>query len=275
MKGIDISEHNKYVDFNKVKNSGVDFVIIRVGWIGNKNNHTLDKYFNEYYVNAKNAGLKIGFYVYSYCRSIEAVKSGINWTLNQLNGKNFDMPLFLDMEDSSIISIGKEELTKHCEIFGQEIERHGIKAGIYANLNWFNNYLYVNRLIQYKIWLAQYTSNRFHSAKFKVDLWQYTSTGKVDGVYTNVDINRCLNCKHDEEVNIKEKGGYEMKVYQNGSTREDVYQDSNCTKKIGYLNPHETAECYGIVDGKAVIVYNMDNINNKKVGFVRWLGGIK
>lgn len=65
-KGIDVSEHNGTIDFAKVKNDGIEFVIIRIGWIGNKNNHTIDKKFEEFYSLARQAGLKIGFYVYSY-----------------------------------------------------------------------------------------------------------------------------------------------------------------------------------------------------------------
>ena len=66
-----------------------------------------------------------------------------------------------------------------------------------------------------------------------------------------------------------------MKVYHNGTTIEKVYQDVECTKQIGYLHEYETAECYGIINNKALIVYNVDNTNNKKSGFVKWLGGVK
>lgn len=66
-----------------------------------------------------------------------------------------------------------------------------------------------------------------------------------------------------------------MKLYQNGSTKEIVYQDLNCTKQIGYLNPYEQARCYGIIENKALIVYKLDNANNFKTGFVKWLGGVQ
>lgn len=66
-----------------------------------------------------------------------------------------------------------------------------------------------------------------------------------------------------------------MKKYINGSTKEIVFQDVQCTKEIGYLNPREEAVCLGEISGKAVIVYNIDKTTNKKVGFVKWLGGIK
>ena len=87
MKIIDISQHNGNIDFYKVKNNGIDGVIIRVGWIGNKNNHTLDKKFEEYYNKAVEVGLQIGFYVYSYCKTLDALISGINWFIEKIKFK--------------------------------------------------------------------------------------------------------------------------------------------------------------------------------------------
>ena len=88
-------------------------------------------------------------------------------------------------------------------------------------------------------------------------------------------MNECINCKKEENQNNEIKEDFEMKVYQNGSTIEPVYQDINCTKQIGYLHEWEKAVCYGIVDNRALIVYEIDNTNNRKSGFVKWLGGVK
>lgn len=276
MKGIDVSEANGNIDFNKVKESGIDFVIIRVGWIGNKENHTLDKYFNQNYEKAKNAGLKIGFYVYNYSKSTEAIKCGVNWVLNNIKGKTFDYPVFIDMEDSSLLVC--KNLNLLCVEFCNIINSKGFKSGIYANLDWFKNKLNINELLNYKIWLAEWNGKENHTANFKVDMWQYSSKGKIEGIVGNVDLNKCLNCiANEEEItgNNENKGGFEVKVYQNGSTRETVFQDVNCKTPIGYLNPRETAECYGIIDNKAIVVYKIDGTNNKKVGFCRWIGGVK
>lgn len=278
MIGIDISEHNGYVDFEKVKNSGIDFVILRLGWIGNKENHTIDEYFLDYYNRAKLVGLQIGIYVYSYCKSAEAIISGANWAINKLKENNIklDKAIFIDMEDKTIIECGKENLTKQVVEFCKIIENNGIKAGVYANKNWFENYLDINRLISYKIWLAEWNEKENHTANFRVDLWQYSSKGKVEGVTGNVDMNKCLNCQKPPETTEEEKKEeFEMKMYVNGTTKEDVFQDSNCKICIGYLHPHEIAKCYGIINNKALIAYNVDNSNYKKAGFVKWLGGIR
>lgn len=277
MKIIDISEHNGIIDFNKVKQDGIDGVIIRVGWIGNKENHTIDKYFEQYYQGALKAGLKIGFYVYSYCKSQQAIESGTNWFLSKIYNKQCDLACFLDLEDNTIEYLDKEELTRHAEIFCEMTENNRKKAGIYASEYWFKYKMYIDRLITYKIWLAKWVYNK-PNENFRYDLWQYTSQGRVNGINTNVDMNECIQCENTEQTENKESD-FEMKIYQNGSTIEPVYQDINCTKQIGYLHEWEKAECYGTINNgtyvRALIVYNVDGTNNKKTGFVKWLGGVK
>ena len=195
LKGIDVSEHNGKIDFAKVKNAGINFVIIRIGWIGNKENHTLDKKFIENYNNAKACGLKVGFYVYSYVENETAMLSAINWVKNQILGKTRELPIFLDVEDKQISGLSKEVQTNLCKYFCDNFEN----SGVYANLDWFKNKLNVSELTNYKIWLAQWTNTSMHSADFKVDLWQYSSKGKVDGIGGNVDMNYCLNCEENSE----------------------------------------------------------------------------
>lgn len=277
MKIIDISEHNGKIDFNAVKQDGIYGVIIRVGWIGNKENHTIDKYFEQYYQGAIKVGLKIGFYVYSYCKNQQAIVSGTNWFLNKIYNKQCDLACFLDLEDPTIEYLGKEKLTRHAEIFCKMTEKNRKKAGIYASEYWFKYKMYIDRLITYKIWLAKWVYNK-PDENFRYDLWQYTSQGKVNGINTFVDMNECVQCENTEQTENKESD-FEMKVYQNGSTVEPVYQDINCTKQIGYLHEWEKAECYGTISNgtfvRALIVYDIDGTNNKKSGFVKWLGGVK
>ena len=278
-KGIDISEHNGNIDFVKVKQNGIEFVIIRLGWVGNKNNHTIDKKFNKYYYKAKSTGLKIGFYVYSYCKSIEAIRSGADWVIDKLENKEFDLPIFLDLEDSSIIECGKENLTEQAIQFCTILQNLGFKSGIYANKDWFLNKLNINKLLNYKIWLAEWNGKDNHTLGFKVDLWQYSSDGKINGINGRVDLNKCLcNCEdsnNNQETSKNNGVDEEVKVYQNGSTPETVYSDVNCTNKIGSLNRYEQCDCLGIFQNRAIVRYKIDNQNNYKVGFVKYLGGVK
>lgn len=272
MKIIDISQHNGNIDFYKVKNNGIDGVIIRVGWIGNKNNHTLDKKFEEYYNKAVEVGLQIGFYVYSYCKTLDALISGTNWFIEKIKFKQCNLASFLDLEDPTIEYLDKEELTSQAEEFCKKIENNGIKAGVYASEYWFKNKMYIDRLITYKIWLAKWTTQQ-PQEDFRYDLWQYSSQGRIEGISTFVDMNLCINCENGENSN--NEGEFEMKIYQNGSTFEPVYQDVLCKRQIGYLNKYEECKCYGIINNVALVVYNVDNTNDKKAGFVKWLGGLK
>lgn len=272
LKGIDVSQHNGKIDFAKVKQDGINFVIIRIGWIGNKENHTIDTYFEENYKNAKASGLKIGFYVYSYVENENAMNSAINWIKNKITGKTYEYPIFLDVEDKQIKNLSKELLTNLCKIFCNSFNN----SGVYANLDWFNNKLNVNELTNYKIWLAQWTTSNNHSANFKVDLWQYADDGKVNGINGNVDMNRCLNCNENTEEITGEIGSDEkVRVYQNGSTIENVYSDTNLTNKIGSLNKYEACDCFGIFNNRAMVRYKVDGSNNYKIGFCEWLGGVK
>lgn len=273
---IDISENNGNINFKKLKEENVQGIIIRIGWIGNKENHTLDKKFINNLNECKKNNIAYGLYIYSYCKSTFAMLSGVRWTENIIRCYNCNptLPIFIDMEDNTTIECGKKDLTEQAITFCNYIKvKTGLKVGVYANLNWFNNYLDINKLQGYKIWLAEYNNKSNYTANFKVDLWQYTSKGKLQGINGFVDLNKCYSC-NNTDVNIN-KGEYNMKIYQNGSTKEIVYQDIMCTKEIGFLNPQEQAECYGVIENKALIVYNIDNTNNKKTGFVKWLGGVK
>lgn len=273
IKGIDLSEHNGNVDFTKVKNDGIDFVILRVGWIGNKNNHTLDSKFEEYYKNAKAVALKIGCYLYSYVENWEAMESAISWVASKISNKTFEYPIFLDLEDTQISNLSKDTLTNLAIQFCSKFRN----SGVYANKNWFTNKLDVSKLTNYKIWLAEWNRKSNHTANFKVDMWQYTSDGSVSGISGRVDMNYCLNCNNEnqEEITGDIGGDVEVRTYQNGSTIENVYSDTNLTNKIGYLNKYESCDCFGIFNNRAMVRYKVDNQDNYKIGFCKWLGGVK
>lgn len=124
------------------------------------------------------------------------MQSGINWVNEKLAGKTLDYPVFLDVEDAQISSLDKDTLTTLCKQFCERVQ--GFETGVYANLNWFTNKLNVSELEKYKIWLAQWAND--YSKNFKVNMWQYSSKGKVNGITGNVDMNYCLNCEEGESV---------------------------------------------------------------------------
>lgn len=195
---IDVSEHQKNIDLKKVKDQGINSVIIRLAWIGN-NSFKADNYFEENYKKAKAEGFSIGFYVYNYCTNKNSLNTRIDWIKSLLKNKSFDMPLFIDMEDNSIIYVGKTELTNLSLIFCSRLKQElGVETGVYANKSWFSRLVDVYQLINqnYKIWLAEWNGKDKPTVDYHVNLWQYSSKGQVSGINGNVDMNECLDCNN-------------------------------------------------------------------------------
>lgn len=201
--GCDVSEHNSDINWDIVK-SHIDFAILRIGWIGNKNNHTIDKKFERNYNECKRLGIPVGVYVYCYSNNEETIKSGARWTLEKLNGKTLELPVYIDMEDNSIKGLGKDILTNLCIAFNTEIEKGGKWAGVYANRDWFNNYLNKDEIKRrYTTWIATYCAgtNKYEG---EYDMWQNSSDGHIDGINGRVDTNYMYRDLIAEIGNTKE-----------------------------------------------------------------------
>lgn len=198
-KGIDLSVYQSNVDYTKLKNQGIEFAIIRCGY--GKNSNQKDKMFEKHYNGLKSCNIKIGAYLYSYAKTVESGIQEAKNCLKFIEGKTFDLPIFYDLEDSITRQyLRKPEITECAIKFCEEIEKAGYKVGVYASLDWFKNCIDANKLIEknYKIWLAQWSIQV--TKEFKVDYWQYTSKGKIDGIVGKVDMNYFLN-EEKENVN--------------------------------------------------------------------------
>lgn len=184
IKAIDVSCWQIDVDYNKVKSSGINVVLIRAGF--GREASQKDNQFETHYRNAKAAGLKIGVYWYSYAEGISDAANEANACLACLNGRKLDLPVYFDMEEPWQQSFGKATLAAMAEKFCDTIKKHGYRAGVYANAYWFSQCLNYSTLYnKYSIWLAQWAS--YHT--IKCDIWQYSETDSVNGVNGNVDMN--------------------------------------------------------------------------------------
>ena len=185
---IDVSCWQAGVNYNKVKDSGIEAVIIRAGF--GRESSQKDSEFETHYNNARAAGLKVGAYWYSYADSVNDAKKEANACLTCIKGKTFDMPIYFDMEEDLQIKLGKSTLTSMAKAFCEAIKAGGYRAGVYANLNWFSNYLDYEKLKKYySIWLAQYNVTNDKDC----DIWQNSSIGKINGINGNVDTNIIYN----------------------------------------------------------------------------------
>lgn len=280
--GIDVSQHNGNINWEEVRNH-IDFAILRLGWIGNKNNHTLDTQFERNYNECKRLGIPVGVYVYNYCLSVETAESGANWAVDKLQGKSLELPVYIDAEDPSEEKLGKRINTDMCIAFNSIIEQSGRWAGVYANRNWFDNFLYKDEIkSRYTTWIATYCAgtNKYEG---EYDMWQNSSDGHINGINGRVDTNYMYRDLIAEIGNIegkpidnnKEGSDEEVRLYCNGSTREDIFSDTYCTNKIGSLDPYEQCDCFGEFNGRAMVRYHVNGTDNYKIGFAKWLGGIK
>lgn len=179
-----MSEWQGDINWGKVKSSGVDYAILRAGF--GRDATQKDASFEANLSNATEAGVNVGVYWYSYAVDAEDAVKEAKACIKVLGSRKIALPVFYDMEESFQTKLGKAQVTKMAEAFMNELLKAGYRVGIYANANWFENYLDHKKLFgKYYVWLAQYND----VAEFECDIWQYTSEAVVSGVQGYVDMN--------------------------------------------------------------------------------------
>lgn len=188
--GIDISRHNGKIDWNAVKSSGVDYVIIRCGYRGSSSGALItDQNFQSNIKGATAAGLKVGIYVFSQAiNEVEAVKEA-SLAVSLAKGYKLTYPIFIDTESSGgrADKIDVATRTAVVNAFCQTVQSAGYQAGIYASKAWFETKLSMGSVGNYRIWLAQYAAAPTYSGRY--DMWQYSSKGTISGINGKVDLN--------------------------------------------------------------------------------------
>ena len=193
VKGMDISAWQGKVSkagFEKAKNSGIKFVILRVGYTGSSSKKpTIDSVFENNYKNAIAAGLPVGIYFYSLATTKAKAKEEAEFVIRNIKGKKITYPVYIDVEDPTYQSkCSKSTLAAVCNSFCKTINAAGYTAGVYASLSWFNNKI-DNITEKHTKWVAQYYTECQYKGKY--DIWQYSSSGKVPGLEGNIDMNWC------------------------------------------------------------------------------------
>lgn len=186
-KGIDVSTYQSSVDFSKVKAAGYDFVIIRAGYgryISQK-----DTQFETHYKEAKSAGLGVGAYWYSYASTVDEAKAEAKVCLEAIKGKTFEYPIFFDLEESKQFAKGKSFCDSIVKAFCNTLEEAGYYAGLYISRSPLQTYISSDVAKRYALWIAEYSSKCNYSGDY--GMWQYSSSGKVNGISGNVDMDYC------------------------------------------------------------------------------------
>lgn len=191
--GIDVSKWNGDIDWDRVRNAGVEFAIVRAGYRGSVTGSLVeDPYFAANMKGAAASGIPVGVYFFTQAvNEVEAVEEA-SAVLRLVKEYNLDYPIFIDTEGAGgngrADGLDAESRTLVCEAFCRTVENAGYRAGVYGSRNWYNNRLYADRLDNdYCIWLAEYRSVPLYQGYYQ--MWQYTSKGKVDGISGNVDMN--------------------------------------------------------------------------------------
>ena len=249
--GIDVSKHQGSIDWQKVKNDGIQFAIIRAGY--GKFASQEDPEFADNIQNAYKAGIPAGVYWYSYAGSVADAEKEADVCLQVIKPFKalITLPVFFDQEyEPDILTLNNRQRTDCCLAFIKKIQAARYQPGMYASYDWFKNKIYRAELLDYPAWVAQYASKCQYTDK-NLYMWQYSSTGKVNGISGNVDQNEGyfeLTAK-----NGWQKSGSKWYYYENGQPVKGAW------RKITGSNG--TYWYYLGKDG--VMLTGMQKINNK------------
>ena len=192
--GIDVSRWNEEINWTKVKDAGVEYAIIRVGYRGSVTGALVeDAYFRKNIEGATEAGIPVGVYFFTQAiNEVEAVEEA-SMVLSLCREYDLDYPIFIDSEGAAggngrADGLDVKKRTSICQAFCETIRSSGKNAGIYASRNWFNNRLDTSILSDnIIIWLAEYADAPAYTGKYH--MWQYTSSGRIVGIEGRVDLN--------------------------------------------------------------------------------------
>ena len=259
-KGIDVSEFQGKIDWEKVKNDGIEFAILRCGYgmdFSNQDDVEYERNANE----CERLGIPYGVYLMSYANTVEEARSEAEHVLRLIEGRKISLGVWHDIEDNDTSgAINKETLTNIINTFCNTIKNAGYKVGVYASLNWLENKIEKTIKDNYDIWVAQYYSKCEYEGKYI--MWQHTSSGKVNGISTNVDMNILYEdlpvINNNDNNNSKTNNSKEEIVK---SLQRALNKDYNCGLDVdGIIGPLTT---------KAV---NNNMVRNFTVGeFAKWV----
>lgn len=196
-KGIDVSSHQGSIDWDAVKDSGeVQFAIIRVGY-GSDESYQDDARAMYNMDECERLGIPYGVYLYSYAVTEVEAHSEVDHILRMLEGRNPLMGVYIDIEDTDYYmnrageecfdpysDEGRERLTRYTRIILNGISDAGYTAGVYANVNYYENILYKDDLSGYR-WIAGYGNYYDYCVENDALMWQYTSSGEIPGITAN------------------------------------------------------------------------------------------
>lgn len=265
MKGIDVSRWQTNVDYKKLKAAGVEFVIIQAGFGDVLSYPTQkDKMFESHYKNAKAAGLHVGAYWYSYATKVDGAKREAQGFMQTIKGKQFDMPVYMDLEEKSQFATGPNNCSAMVTAFCEELEKNNYWTGLYISRSPLQKYISTEVANKYSLWVAEYASKFNYGGT--VDIWQYTSTARFNGYNGNLDADICYK-DYPSLIRNAGKNGYPKPTLKVLDTKGMKQGDKNLgvlelkaalhtAKKLGIISQNVTID-NGFGSGTTTIVNNL------------------
>lgn len=270
-RGIDVSKWQGNIDWNRVKASGVDFAILRAGY-GSVSSQK-DVTFEDNYQNAKAAGVPVGAYHYSYAKDIAGAKREAQTFLEWIKGKQFEYPVVFDIEESATYNLGRNTVSEIIKTFCSIVEAAGYYVSVYTNKNWLDHVVSDEVKSKYDTWLAQWTSTPSYVGPY--GMWQYTSSGVVDGISGRVDMDIAYK-NYPEIIKRKQLNGWsgadvpqtpESKAYAAGKSlalnNTPIYISATSKKIAGYKSGTYYVYDGNVINGRIRITNSAARVGKK------------
>lgn len=195
IKGVDVSKYQQSIDWEKAAADGVEFAMIRLGFrgMGTQGTCELDPYFKQNVERALAAGIEVGVYFFTQATTVEEAKEEAKFVIDSLEGYDITWPVVFDTEEitnykaARANALPRATRTACAKAFLEEIKAAGYTPMLYANTRWSVLKLDMTELSDYEFWYAYYGDEIYYPYEFS--MWQYTSSGKVDGITGNADLN--------------------------------------------------------------------------------------
>ena len=189
---IDVSSFQKEINWDKVKAAGVDYAIIRVGFRGYGTGKMVeDTYYKSNIEEATSAGIKVGVYFFSQATTVEEAIEEADFVIERISPYEIDLPVAIDIEaineTARTDNLTNDDRSDFCVAFMDRVKSAGYEPMIYSNLTFFIRKMNMDKLEGYEKWFAFYNDSIYFP--YDIGIWQYSATGTIDGISTDVDLN--------------------------------------------------------------------------------------
>ena len=188
-KGIDVSHHQGKIDWNKVKAEGIDFAILRCGYI--KSKETVDEQFENNYAGASSMNIPIGVFFYSYALTEAAAREEAEFCYKLIKDKKLSFPVFYDMEEKAQLDLGKQKVLTLYNVFKGYLKSKDIEVGVYSFDSAFASIFDTSVQNANPVWVARVDGEPSFCKKYT--FWQYSWKGKIAGINGDVDLDYCYD----------------------------------------------------------------------------------